>query len=160
MQENQTALIAGGGLGGLTAAVALGQTGRRVKVIERAEAFAPIGYGIQLGPNALHMFDKLGLAEEVLRYSSLAEDVLVRDAITGESIARIPMGREVCERYGQPYAVIHRADLHEVLLEACRGIDTVELESGCALTSFEDLGESVRVETTSGESFSAAALIG
>lgn len=160
MSQRDTVLIAGGGIGGLTAAIALGRKGRPTKVMERADAFGAIGYGIQLGPNAFHMFEKIGLAEDMLRYASLPDDILAYDALTGKKLLRVPLGAAVRERYGQPYAVIHRGDLHKVLVDACNRLGTVELQSGCELASFEDLGDGVRVLTATGESLEGAALIG
>ena len=159
MAQNLPILVVGGGIGGLTAAIALGRSGRRVKLIERAERFEPIGYGIQLGPNAFHVFDQLGIASDVLRQASLPEEGQLRDAITGDLIARLPMSDEIKRRYGNPYAVIHRGDLHEVLLDACDRVKTVDLENSCELKSFDDNGSKVTARTVTDRQIDAAALI-
>lgn len=153
-------LIAGGGVGGLTAAIALAQKGYRVTVLEQAEEIKPIGYGIQLGPNAFHMFERLGLARELLSYCTLPEAGVMRDIFSGEQVTRLPMGKALESRYGQPYAVIHRGDLHEVLLQTCRAQPTIELKVGTCVNRFEDGGHRVVVQVASGEVFEGAALIG
>jgi 2-polyprenyl-6-methoxyphenol hydroxylase-like FAD-dependent oxidoreductase len=152
-------LVVGGGIGGLTAAIALGRSGRSVKLIERAERFEPIGYGIQLGPNAFHVFDQLGIAKEVLSQSTLPEEGQLRDAVSGEVIAQLPMGTEIKRRYGNPYAVIHRGDLHEVLLEACDRLKIVDLENSCELKSFDDKENKVTATTVTGREIDGSALI-
>jgi 2-polyprenyl-6-methoxyphenol hydroxylase-like FAD-dependent oxidoreductase len=152
-------LVVGGGIGGLTTAIALGRQGRQVKLIERAERFEPIGYGIQLGPNAFHVFDRLGIAKDVLKQSSIPDEGLLRDAISGEVIARLPMGKEIVHRYGNPYAVIHRGDLHEILLNACDGLNTVDLENSCELKSVNDDGNKVTATTVTDRRLDGCALI-
>lgn len=149
--------VAGGGIGGLSAAIALAKTGLPVRVIERADAFQAIGYGIQLAPNAFHAFQKLGIDNSILKKCSLPEEGLLRDAETGQILLRLPMGSEMRDRFGQPYAVIHRADLHEILVAACAAAGA-ELLTGCELQSFSDTGQQVALETTRGK-LDAQALI-
>ena len=150
-------IVAGGGIGGLSAAVALARAGRTVRIVEQASEFRAIGYGIQLGPNAHHAFRHLGIEQEILDRCSLPEAGVLANAVTGETLLRLPMGEEMRRRYGQPYAVIHRPDLHEVLIEACRR-EGVELITDCELRSFEDTGSLVRVDTSKG-TLEASALV-
>lgn len=152
-------VVAGGGIGGLSAAIAVGRD-REVTLLEQADRFEPIGYGIQLGPNAFHMFDEIGISDAVLSRSSLPENGQLRDALSGEVFAELPMGAAIQERYGQPYAVIHRGDLHEALLEACAKLDTVTLVNSAQVTGYEEEGETVTVSTSNGETYTAAALLG
>jgi len=152
-------IVAGGGIGGLTTAVAIGRTGRPVTLLERAAEFGPIGYGIQLGPNALHTLKRLGLAENILAHSSLLDEGLLSDALDGETLARLPMGQEMVERFGQPYAVIHRADLHHVLLDACAALPNVTLRNDFEVVRYDDAGDRVRVEAKSGKSLEGSLLV-
>ena len=112
---NVPIIVAGGGIGGLSAGIALAKAGIAVRVIEQADEFRAIGYGIQLGPNAFHAFQKMGIDNKVLKFCSLPDEGLLKDAETGGTLLRLPMALEMSNRYGQPYAVIHRADLHQVL---------------------------------------------
>ena len=153
-------IIAGGGIGGLTAAVAIARTGRSITLLERAAEFGPIGYGIQLGPNALHTYQHLGLADAVLAYCSVLDEGLLSDAIDNVALARLPMGRAMVERFGQPYAVIHRADLHHVLLDACAALPNVTLRTDFEVVRYDDLGDRVVVEAKSGASIAGSLLVG
>src|ERR1700719_2280810 len=85
-------LIAGGGLGGLTTALALARRGHAPRVLEGAAEFGAIGYGIQFGPNVFHVFDRLGLTEQVMAVADSPPAVLMLDALTGEELVRIPTG--------------------------------------------------------------------
>lgn len=152
-------IVAGGGIGGLTTAVAVARAGRPVTVLERAAEFGPIGYGIQLGPNALHTFERLGLARDVLAYCSLLDEGLLSDAIDGSTLARLPMGRAMVERFGQPYGVIHRADLHHVLLDACASLPQVTLCTDFEVVRFADRGDCVVVHGKSGDSIEGSLLV-
>ncbi len=142
--------IVGGGIGGLSAALALARGGRAVEVIEQADEFRAIGYGIQLGPNAFRAFAQLGIEDEVRAACSLPEEGVLRDAHTAEVLLRLPMGQRMTARYGKPYAVIHRADLHRVLLDACRAAGVV-LTTDCRLVDFHDDGAAVALATTRGD---------
>ncbi len=149
--------IVGGGIGGLSSAIALARTGKPVQVFEQAHEFRAIGYGIQLAPNVFHAFDQLGLEKEVLAKCSLPDEGVFRDAHTAEILMRVPMGSRMKERFGKPYAVIHRADLHQVLLEGCSSLG-VSLTTNCELLDFSDNGNAVELETSQGRQ-SAGALI-
>jgi 2-polyprenyl-6-methoxyphenol hydroxylase-like FAD-dependent oxidoreductase len=153
-------IIAGGGVGGLTAAIALGKKGFRVKLLEQADEFQPIGYGIQLGPNAFHMFDRLGLTQSILRYCNIPQAGIMRDIMSGEEVTRLPMGAALEQRYGRPYAVIHRGDLHEALLQACAALSNVELLTSSKVEKFEDCGQHVVVTMADGKTHWGTALIG
>jgi salicylate hydroxylase len=119
--KNQHILIAGGGIGGLAAALALARAGQRVTVLERAAEFADVGAGIQLGPNAIKVLALWGVKAAVLQQACLPEAIAVRDAVTGRSLSRMLLGQAVQQRYGEVYACVHRADLHSALLQAVRG---------------------------------------
>jgi 3-hydroxybenzoate 6-monooxygenase len=152
-------LIVGGGLGGLATALALARHGRPARVLEGAPQFDAIGYGIQFGPNVFHVFDRLGLSEQVLAIADLPAGVLMMDALTGQELIRVPTGPSFRARFNHPYIVVHRIDVHNVLLDACRRNAAVELVSDAMVTSFEDRGDGVTVKTADGRTFSGAALV-
>ncbi|MCX2754233.1 MULTISPECIES: FAD-dependent monooxygenase [unclassified Gordonia (in: high G+C Gram-positive bacteria)] len=118
--DNGRAFVVGGGIGGLATALGLTKSGCEVSVVEQAAAFGEIGAGLQIGPNATRILDSWGLLDKVEAIGVLPNNIVMRDAISGEEVARLPLGEEFRERYGAPYVVIHRTDLHAILLEACR----------------------------------------
>jgi salicylate hydroxylase len=153
-------LIAGGGIGGLSAALALARKGRRVRVLERAPEFGEIGYGIQMGPNVSRMLDRLGLLKALEPHSVFPDALILVDAIDNREITRIALGRKFLERYQYRYFVIHRRDLHGEILEACRRREEITLEASRGLASFEERGNSVIVRCENGAEYEGAALIG
>src|ERR1700677_786816 len=142
MSKSDPILIVGGGLGGLTTALALARYGRPARVLEGAPQFGAIGYGIQFGPNVFHVLDRLGLMEQVLAVSDAPPAVLMIDALTGKELIRVPTGASFRARFKYPYIIVHRIDLHNVLLDACRHDDNVELVPDAMVTGFEDRGDS------------------
>jgi 2-polyprenyl-6-methoxyphenol hydroxylase-like FAD-dependent oxidoreductase len=160
MSADNPILIVGGGIGGLAAALALGRSGFQVRVLEEAPQFGAIGYGIQLGPNVFPMFERLGVAEAVLRASDLPPAVVMLDALDGEEIARIPTGDKFRRRFKHPYIVIHRIDLHHVLIDACKASAAIELEASTSAVGIEEDGDQVRVRTQDGRILAGSAVIG
>lgn len=150
MKNSKPILIVGGGIGGLAAALALGRKGWRVKVLEETSEFGAIGYGIQLGPNVFHMFERLGVGQAVLKKSIIPNALTMLDSVDGGVIVRVPTGKSFEQRFKYPYIVLHRVDLHQVLLEACKAIQTIELVPTTAATGFEDVGDKVRLLTSNG----------
>jgi 3-hydroxybenzoate 6-monooxygenase len=120
-------LVAGGGIGGLAAALGLAQKGFSVLVLEKAPALGEIGAGIQLGPNAFHAFDYLGIGEAARGMAVYIDQLRLMDALTAEEITHIDLGEAFRARFRNPYAVVHRGDLHKVFLSACRAHPRVEL---------------------------------
>jgi salicylate hydroxylase len=159
MSGRDPILIVGGGLGGLTTALSLARRGRAVRVVEGAPEFGAIGYGIQFGPNVFHVFERIGLMEQVLAVADSPAAVLMLDALDGKELVRIPTGASFRARFKYPYIIVHRIDLHNVLLDACRHNDAIELVSDAMVTGFEDRGDAVAVTTADGRTFSAAALV-
>src|SRR5579872_1980610 len=104
--------IVGGGLGGLTTALALARHGLATRVLEGAPEFGAIGYGIQFGPNVFHVFDSIGLTAEVLAVADSPAAVLMLDALNGKELVRIPTGAPLRARFKFPYIIVHRVDLH------------------------------------------------
>jgi salicylate hydroxylase len=160
MAQTRPILIAGGGLGGLAAALALGRKGFDVRVLEQAKAFAPIGYGIQLGPNVFPMFDRLGVTDAVMREATIPKNILMLDALSGAEVAHIPTGQNFRVRFTHPYIIIHREDIHRVLIDACAAVPSIEMEGGASVASFEQTDERVRVALEDGRQVDGAALIG
>jgi 3-hydroxybenzoate 6-monooxygenase len=159
MVKREPILIVGGGLGGLTTALALSRRSCPARVLEGAPEFGAIGYGIQFGPNVFHVFDRLGLIEQVLAVADSPAAVVMRDALDGKELVRIPTGTTLRERFKYPYIIIHRVDLHNVLLDACRHSDAIELVADALVTDFEDRGDGVAVTTADGRTFSGSALV-
>jgi 2-polyprenyl-6-methoxyphenol hydroxylase-like FAD-dependent oxidoreductase len=153
-------IVVGGGLGGAMAALALARKGFDILLLEEADEFGVIGYGIQLGPNVFWMLDRLGVAEAVLAKALRPKSLVMYDWIDGTAIARIPTGESFLQRFKKPYVVIHRVDLHRVLLDACGALPNVKMMARTKVTSFEDLGDRVRVDIDDGRQLEGAALIG
>ncbi len=153
-------IIVGGGLGGLTTALALGRAGRRVRILEQAPEFGAIGYGVQLGPNVVPMFDRLGITAKVFDNADMPEACVMLDAYSGEEITRLALGASFRERFRHPYIIVHRVDLHRVLTDACRTRPEIAFEPAVAATGFEDRGDRVIVQTADGTCLEGAALIG
>ena len=160
MEKDDPILIVGGGLGGLTTALALAQRGYRVRVLEGAPEFGAIGYGIQFGPNVFQAFDRLGLTAAVLDKADAPPAVLMRDALSGKEVTRVPTGASFRARFGHPYIIIHRIDVHNVLLDACRRDPAITLEPNAMVANFVDRGERVSVNVEDGRTFEGALLIG
>ena len=152
-------LVVGGGIGGLTAALALSRKGIPVQVLEQAAEFKEIGAGIQLGPNVFRMFEVLGLTDAVFRWAAFPEALEMRDSMTGESVVEMRIDK-LYDRYHAPYGVIHRADLLDRIHDACRGSNLIELLPSRKVVSIEDTGNGVTVHTEGGETYKGAALIG
>ena len=153
-------LVAGGGIGGLAVALGLALKGRATVVLEKAPELGEIGAGIQLGPNAFHCFDALGIGDQARRMAVFIDKLSLMDAISGEEITHIPLDEPFRARFGNPYAVVHRGDLHGVLLDACRANPLVDLRAGCEVARYDQDGSGVAVTLASAETVSGGALIG
>jgi 3-hydroxybenzoate 6-monooxygenase len=158
--EDEPVLIVGGGIGGLTAALALARQGIPSQLIEQAAEFKEIGAGIQLGPNVFWMFEKLGLIEPISALAVFPENLVMLDSITGEEVTRIPLGAAFRKKFHHPYALIHRADLHNVLLEAARKSNLIRLDAAQKIVAVDDTKGGVTAKTASGKDYRGAALIG
>ena len=153
-------LVIGGGIGGLAVALALSRRGRRVHVIERAAAFGEIGAGLQLAPNALRSLDRLGVLDRVSLDAVFPTQLLMLDATTGDPITTVALGAKFRERYGYPYAVMHRSDLHAHLLRACQDSPDVTLETSRLVVEIIDTGTAAKAICKDGSSYEAELLIG
>ena len=152
--------IAGGGICGLATALALAAKRFRVVVLEQAPELGEVGLGLQVAPNALSVLDALGVGEAAKRHALLIERLVMKDAVTGETVADIPCDARFRARFGNPYAVAHRADIHGALLDAARGNALVTLRTSARVDTFEPETDGVAVILHSGERVAAASLVG
>ena len=159
MHDGATVVIAGGGIGGLACALALSRFGMKSLVLEQAPAFGEVGVGLQVAPNAMAVLEALGV-EEARQDSLRITGVKLIDAVSGETITAISCGSAFQERFGNPYAVAHRADIHGALLRACRQSTRIELRTDSAVVDHEAGASGVLVRLASGEVIAADALVG
>ncbi|WP_018180663.1 3-hydroxybenzoate 6-monooxygenase [Jongsikchunia kroppenstedtii] len=160
MSTSEPILIIGGGIGGMATALALANSGRAVHLVEQASEFGEVGAGIQVGPNVMKMFDRLGVIEPINDIAFFPENLILKDALDSSEVARMPLDRDFRERFGYPYATIHRADLHSVLVDACAGNDLVKLETGRKIVHVDQNPDGVSVQTESGEELTGSILVG
>jgi salicylate hydroxylase len=158
--ERTEILVVGGGIGGLAIALGLARRGRAVHVIERAPEFVEIGAGIQLAPNASWALDQLGVLAEIQSYAVFPQNIVWMDAISGEQLTKLDLGKPFVEHYGYPYIVMHRSDLLEVLLKACQAAPNVTLEANREVTAVEDRATSAVVTCAGGQTYEAGIVIG
>jgi salicylate hydroxylase len=152
-------LVVGGGIGGLTAALALARRGRSVHVLEKAPAFTEIGAGLQLAPNATRVLTELGVMEALGPHAVFPARLLWMDALREKPITAVDLGKPFREHFGYPYLVMHRGDLLTVLLEACRASGRVTLEASRDVIAVEDRGNTALARCADGDEFEAELLI-
>src|SRR3954470_22437512 len=153
-------LIVGGGIGGVATALALAKRGIRSQVFEKAPEFGEIGYGIQQGPNAYRMLDWLGVMKELEPQAVFTRNLILIDALTDRELTRIDCGAKFRARYGAPYTVVHRRDLHGALLDACRRRGEIALHTSKELVCFEDRGTGVVARFADGSQAEGRVLVG
>jgi salicylate hydroxylase len=141
LAASRTIFIAGAGIGGLTASLALAARGFRVVVLEKAERLEEAGAGIQLSPNATRILIGLGLQQYLGSRAVAPEAISIMSARAGSEIARLPLGEAATSRAGAPYWVIHRADLQAALAAAVHDNPDIDLRLGC---QFEDAAAHAR----------------
>jgi salicylate hydroxylase len=153
-------LVAGGGIGGLAAALALVRQGFSVKVLEQSPQLGEIGAGIQLGPNAFAAFDALGIGEKARGRAVYTDEMVMHDALDETLVGRIPTGEAFRQRFGNPYAVIHRADVHMSLLEGAQESGLVDVLTSTTVQRVEQDDGGVTVVDAQGNPHRGIALIG
>jgi salicylate hydroxylase len=146
MSTPKQLLVAGGGIGGVAAALACARQGWQVRLFERTEAFGEYGAGIQLGPNVVRQLHRWQLNTPLAAVAAFPQRLDVRDAASGQALASLRLA-DMAARYGAPYATIHRADLLEVLVQATTSIADIQVRLGRRVQSFSDGGDSVLLRT-------------
>ena len=150
-------IVVGGGIGGLSAALPLARQGLRVRVLERAREFGEVGAGIQIAPNCTRLLHEYGLLTEATALGVLPDSMVMRDALDGSELTRLDL-LDLRRRYGFPYMVIHRSDLHGIFLRACERAG-VELVTSQHVTGYENKETGARVRLADGGARDAAAVI-
>lgn len=153
-------LVVGGGIGGLATALAVARAGTPVHLIEQAPVFAEVGAGLQLGANATRVLDRLGLLDAAEVLAVRPERAVMRDATTGERLTGLTLGAAYRERYGHPYLVMHRSDVLQLLLDACRAEPGIVLENDRVVTDVRLDDDGVDVDTADGSRYRAGVVVG
>ncbi|MBZ0218623.1 MAG: FAD-dependent monooxygenase, partial [Fimbriimonadaceae bacterium] len=153
-------IIAGGGIGGLAVALTLAKTGHSVHVVEQAKEFSEIGAGIQLGPNAGKVLGKWGVTEHLKDDLVAPTELRMMDGISGSLVGLIPLGGTFSGRFGSPYYVAHRGDLHRALHKACKGEKNIKLQTSKPVERYKQDEAGVTVHLESGKPIKGKALIG
>ncbi len=159
MARNGNVLIAGGGIGGLAAALACARQHLPVQLIERAPVFSEVGAGIQMGPNVTRILQAWGLGDALAQVAAFPQRLQARDAQTGQLLGRLRLGERARALYGAPYATIHRADLHALLLDAAKAAG-VQIALGQTIAGWSESTEGVVAQSASGQGWQADALVG
>jgi len=161
VQDKRPVLVAGGGIGGLAAALALVREGYNVKVIEQSAQIGEIGAGIQLSPNAFAACDALGVGANLRAKAVYTEEMIMFDAIDAKRVASISLGEGFRERFGNPYAVIHRADIHGALFEGVQATtEGIEFLTSTKIVHIEQADDGVTLTDAKGGRHEGQAVIG
>lgn len=150
-------IVVGGGIGGLSAACALARKGLRVRVLERAGAFGEVGAGIQIAPNCTRILASYGLLDEAAKLGVLPRAIVMRDALDGSELTRLDLA-DLERRYGFPYMVIHRSDLHGLFLRACQDAG-VDLRTSQQVAEYENCADAGRAWLGDGTVYQAPLVV-
>ena len=159
-KKDLSVIIVGGGIGGMATAVALSRLGIRIILLEQSAEIGEIGAGTQMGPNAFAALDALGVGDAARSRAVLAERLVMMDAVDGQEVGTIPVGAAFRERFGNPYAVIHRADIHTSIYEAVKESPLIRFVTSTRVTELIDNGEQVTVVDSNGIRYTGDAVIG
>lgn len=160
MSQQLPIIIAGGGIGGLATAIGLANKRFASVVLEKAPQFGEIGAGIQLGPNAFHAFDYLGVGDAARAMAIYIDSLRLMDAISGDEITRIPLDDAFRARFKNPYGVIHRGDLHGVFVRACEAHSLVDLRTSSEVVDYDQDESRITVHLADGDSIDGSMLVG
>ncbi|MGE0700353.1 MAG: FAD-dependent monooxygenase [Hyphomicrobiaceae bacterium] len=152
-------LIAGGGIGGLSAALALARSGWHCIVAERRADWSEAGAGIQLSPNGARILERLGVAHRLAPSVAAPREIRVREARSGAILQRLPLGDWIADRHGAPFWQVHRRDLQSALVEAATAEPRIEVRLGFEAVAFEDDGRRARLVGRDGRALEGSALI-
>ncbi|WP_327241971.1 FAD-dependent oxidoreductase [Streptomyces sp. NBC_01320] len=150
-------LVIGGGIGGLSAAFALAREGMQVRVLDQAREFGEVGAGIQIAPNCTRILDEYGLLDEAKSLGVVPTSMVMRDAVDGSELTRLDLV-DLERKYGFPYMVIHRSDLHGMFLRACRRAG-VDLVTDARVSGYENTESGARVLLEDGRTDEARIVI-
>lgn len=153
-------LIAGAGIAGLAAALALARKGHLVQIAEQADAVRDVGAGLQLGPNALRVLERLGLAAAVTAAGRRPGAITLRDGRNARAMLTIPLGDAALRRWGAPYVTLHRADLIRLLAAAVEAAQPGALRTGCTVAAMSSDDSGAQIVLASGERMTGDLLIG
>jgi salicylate hydroxylase len=152
--------VVGGGIGGMAAALALSQQGFGVEIFEQSAEIGEIGAGLQLGPNGFAAMDALGVGERARRSAVFTDELVMMDAIDGSEVARIPVGEAFRRRFNNPYAVIHRADIHQSLYEEVKLVPDIQVHTSARVVRVDVDDDGARLVDASGSTHNGAAVVG
>lgn len=160
MPARQPILIAGGGIGGLSLALALAKRNQPSVVLERSREFVPLGAGIQIGPNGMRVLQALGVAEALRPHAGVPEAIVVHAGASGRVLTRLPLGGWIANRHGAPYWVAHRGDLQRVLLDMAAADPRIAIRTGFEVAAVSEIATGVTATDRSGATETGRALIG
>jgi len=141
-------IIVGGGIGGLAAALACGQTGAKPLVLERAATFSEVGAGIQMGPNVTRTLHAWGLAQDLKEIGFVPRKLDAKDTQTGQIIGTLRLGQRSLDTYGAPYFTVHRADLHRMLLKKIMSSGQAELRLDSEVQGLQQNADGIQISGT------------
>ena len=153
-------VVVGGGIGGLAAALSLARLGIAVTLLEQSSEIAEIGAGLQLAPNAFAALNALGIGERVRTRSVFTERLVMMDAVDASEVCSFPVGEAFRKRFGNPYAVSHRADLHKSILEEVQQTPLISLHTSTKVADFVVDKQKVTVIDVNGQTYGGDAIIG
>lgn len=158
--KNNPIIVIGGGIGGLATALGLAENKKYVKVLEQAPEFLEIGAGIQLAANATNVLQRFGVMDKIEEIAVFPKRLVLMDAFTGKELSALDLGDVYKERYGAPYIVLHRSDLHKALYDVCQESPYIELITDQSIVTTEEVGETVTVTAANGDVHTGSAAIG
>ena len=153
-------LVAGAGIGGLTAASCLAKAGHHVEIYEQAPQLAEIGAGIQISANAMHVLRNLGMEDAIVGAGVSPGAYVFRLHDTGEVIQRFSLSEEHKRLHGAPYTQLHRADLHDILAARARAVDPGIVRLNHKIVGFDESANGVTLHFENGGSASGDLLVG
>lgn len=153
-------IVVGGGIGGMTTALALAKKEIPTILLEQAPQFRETGAGIQFCPNVFKMFDYLGIIDAIKSIANFPDNMVYVDGINGHRFLTIPLKDALIKRFKYPYGVFHRQDLLKVLINECKKHPLISLNAGAKVTEIQEEANHVTVKIDDGRVFEGAAVIG